>query len=97
MSIETSVTTDGATVWVNSVICLGRFSERTVEVFDQAGEKTLYAATHPDLDEWYRFVRAVAHHHGVTVGSEHTPRWLRERILARAARSTIMASDLSAA
>ncbi len=97
MSIETSVTTDGATVWVNSVICLGRFSERAAEVFDQAGEKTLYAAKHPDLDEWYRFVRAIAHHHGVTVGSEHTPDWLRKRIMDRATRSIIMASELSAA
>ncbi len=97
MSTERSVTTDDKTIWINGKVCLGRFSERAAEVFDEAGEKTLYAAKHPDLDEWYRFVRAVAHHHDVTVGSEHTPDWLRKRIVDRATRSMISASDRSAA
>ncbi len=97
MSKETSITTDGKTIWVNGKVCLGRFSERAAEVFDEAAEKTLYAAAHPDLDEWYRFVRAVAHHHDFTVGSEHTPDWLRKRIVDRAIRSMITTSDLSAA
>ena len=72
------ITTDGRTVWVNSSVCLGRFSPLGVDVHQDAegqmagGSQCLDCCQEPD---WPRFVASMWEHHGVQVTDEYKPAW----------------------
>ena len=72
------ITTDGKTVWVNSSVCLGRFSRFGVDVHKDAegqmrsGSQCLECSQEPN---WPRFVAAMKEHHGIEVSDDYKPAW----------------------
>ena len=80
------ITSDGKTVWVNSMVDgmnIGRFSKRGVDVHHETKgqEKGLHCIDcspgPTTLDDWKRFQNAMLIHHGVSVQDHHKPEHLR--------------------
>ena len=73
------ITSDGDTVWVNDVICVGRFCRHGMD-FDDSLEVQLGTAAYPEggttLHEWRLFQRLLAEHYQVEVSDRHMPTFL---------------------
>lgn len=80
------VSSDGRTVWVNDKTgCnVGRFAWAGIDVHHSAqrqvelGQQCLDCKKGPtNMDDWLSFQAAMRLHHGVIVGDEHMPNFLR--------------------
>ena len=75
-NLSHEVVSDGRAVWVNTSVCLGRFSRFGVDVHQTAekqleGEQQcLDCSTTPD---WDRFKASMLTHHGIVVDDKHCP------------------------
>jgi len=81
-SMASEIQTDGKTVWVNTGICLGRFSRFGIDVHKAAkeqmkgGSQCLDCYNEPD---WERFKASMLRFHGVSIGDEYRPEWVSEQ------------------
>ena len=87
MAVETI--SDGRTVWVNGAdgMCLARFGRAGIDVHrnfaaQASGEPECLACTHEPthLADWRRFQILTRRHHGIGVGDEHMPGYIREEL-----------------
>ena len=86
-AVAHEVVSDTRTVWVNSGKtghCLGRFSRWGIDIHAEydasaAEVRECIQCTHvePTLSGWQQFLAGMWHHHGVTVGDDHKPRWVQ--------------------
>lgn len=74
------ISSDGATVWVNDVICVGRFCHSGID-FDDSLRVQLGEMAYPEggttLREWRLFQRLLAEHYQVVVSDRHMPTFLQ--------------------
>jgi len=81
------IDSDGRTVWVNAHdgSCIGRFSKFGVDVHRTAEDQLKGMPQCLDCGKeetprasWDRFVHSMMVHHGVVVGAEHMPDFVRD-------------------
>ncbi len=81
--MEYEVTSDGRTVWVNNVACIGRFGRGGIDIHKSldaqiAGEGEYLYCTHgqPTAEDWTTFQQKMKELHNIEVGDKHRPKWL---------------------
>ena len=73
------IITDGRTVWVNSSVCLGRFSPMGVDVHGSAEEQIKEGKACLDcvvIPDWRRFVSSMKKCHNIDISDQYKPKWL---------------------
>jgi hypothetical protein len=77
------ITSDGRTVWVNNISCIGRFGRGGIDIHKSlaqqvSGESECLYCTHglPTDKDWTTFQEKMKELHGVDVSDDHRPLWL---------------------
>lgn len=82
--LETEVTSDGKTVWVNHItgMCLGRFSRFGIDIHkDFAGQMAVGQCLDCKMgptteDDWNHFIAGMKNHYGVVIAKKHRPKFI---------------------
>lgn len=77
------ITSDGRTVWINNISCIGRFGRGGIDIHKDlsqqvSGESECLYCTHglPTDKDWVTFQEKMKELHGVDVPDKHRPTWL---------------------
>lgn len=81
------VSSDGRTVWVNTVVCMARFcpvsreyaevhAEESYSGFEYEEGSVAHPEEGPSLADWTKFMDGVKGRWGIVIGPEHTPLYI---------------------